>query len=56
MGKNGARLGVQKTCKLFIGGKLVRSESGREMKTAWHPIGLCAQVGAFLRKNETFVA
>ena len=27
--KNGARLGVQKTYKLFIGGKFVRSESGR---------------------------
>ncbi len=29
VGKNGARLGVQKTYKLFIGGKFVRSESGR---------------------------
>ncbi|HVF70989.1 MAG TPA: aldehyde dehydrogenase family protein [Chthoniobacterales bacterium] len=27
--KNGARLGVQKTYKLYIGGKFVRSESGR---------------------------
>src|SRR3954468_17687962 len=27
--KNGARLGVQKTYKLLIGGKFVRSESGR---------------------------
>jgi acyl-CoA reductase-like NAD-dependent aldehyde dehydrogenase len=27
--KNGARLGVEKTYKLFIGGKFVRSESGR---------------------------
>jgi len=27
--KNGGRLGVQKTYKLFIGGKFVRSESGR---------------------------
>src|SRR5205809_2138398 len=27
--KSGARLGVQKTYKLFIGGKFVRSESGR---------------------------
>jgi acyl-CoA reductase-like NAD-dependent aldehyde dehydrogenase len=27
--KNGTRLGVQKTYKLFIGGKFVRSESGR---------------------------
>ena len=29
VGKNGVRLGVQKTYKLFIGGKFVRSESGR---------------------------
>jgi acyl-CoA reductase-like NAD-dependent aldehyde dehydrogenase len=29
--KNGARLGVQKTYKLLIGGKFVRSESGRVM-------------------------
>jgi acyl-CoA reductase-like NAD-dependent aldehyde dehydrogenase len=29
VGKNGARLGVQKTYKLLIGGKFVRSESGR---------------------------
>lgn len=29
VGKNGARLGVQKTYKLFIGGKFVRGESGR---------------------------
>ena len=27
--KNGARLGVEKTYKLFVGGKFVRSESGR---------------------------
>src|SRR3954447_27074538 len=27
--KNGARLGVQKTYKLLIGGKFIRSESGR---------------------------
>ena len=27
--KNGARLGVKKTYKLFVGGKFVRSESGR---------------------------
>jgi acyl-CoA reductase-like NAD-dependent aldehyde dehydrogenase len=27
--KNGARLGIEKTYKLFIGGKFVRSESGR---------------------------
>jgi len=29
VGKNGTRLGVQKTYKLYIGGKFVRSESGR---------------------------
>jgi acyl-CoA reductase-like NAD-dependent aldehyde dehydrogenase len=29
VGKNGTRLGVQKTYKLFIGGKFVRGESGR---------------------------
>jgi acyl-CoA reductase-like NAD-dependent aldehyde dehydrogenase len=29
VGKNGARLGVEKTYKLFVGGKFVRSESGR---------------------------
>ena len=29
VGKNGTRLGVEKTYKLFIGGKFVRSESGR---------------------------
>ena len=29
VGKNGTRLGVQKTYKLLIGGKFVRSESGR---------------------------
>src|SRR5256885_17270193 len=29
VGKNGARLGVQKTYKMLIGGKFVRSESGR---------------------------
>ena len=29
VGKNGVRLGVQKTYKLFIGGKFARSESGR---------------------------
>jgi acyl-CoA reductase-like NAD-dependent aldehyde dehydrogenase len=29
VGKSGARLAVQKTYKLFIGGKFVRSESGR---------------------------
>ncbi|HKP94107.1 MAG TPA: aldehyde dehydrogenase family protein, partial [Chthoniobacterales bacterium] len=32
--KNGARLGVQKTYKLFIGGKFVRSESGRVLPAA----------------------
>ena len=29
VGKTGTRLGVQKTYKLFIGGKFVRGESGR---------------------------
>jgi acyl-CoA reductase-like NAD-dependent aldehyde dehydrogenase len=32
--KNGARLGVEKTYKLFIGGKFVRSESGRVLAAA----------------------
>lgn len=31
VGKHGARLGVEKTYKLYIGGKFVRSESGRVM-------------------------
>ncbi|MFL6584696.1 MAG: aldehyde dehydrogenase family protein [Chthoniobacterales bacterium] len=33
MGRTGARLAVAKTYKLFIGGKLVRSESGRVLAT-----------------------
>jgi acyl-CoA reductase-like NAD-dependent aldehyde dehydrogenase len=34
VGKDGARLGVQKTYKLLIGGKFVRSESGRVLAAA----------------------
>ena len=34
VGKNGARLGVEKTYKLFVGGKFVRSESGRVLAAA----------------------
>lgn len=49
--KNGARLGVQKTYKLFIGGKFVRSESGRVLPAKGDDGDLIANYGRASRKD-----
>ena len=49
--KNGARLGVQKTYKLFIGGKFVRSESGRVLPAAGNDGKAIANYGRASRKD-----
>jgi acyl-CoA reductase-like NAD-dependent aldehyde dehydrogenase len=49
--KNGARLGVQKTYKLFIGGKFVRSESGRVLAARGNKREPIANYGRASRKD-----
>jgi acyl-CoA reductase-like NAD-dependent aldehyde dehydrogenase len=49
--KNGARVGVQKTYKLFIGGKFVRSESGRVTAAAQNNGGPLANYARASRKD-----
>ena len=49
--KNGARLGVQKTYKLLIGGKFVRSESGRVSAAAGTNGGPLANYSRASRKD-----
>jgi acyl-CoA reductase-like NAD-dependent aldehyde dehydrogenase len=49
--KNGARLGVQKTYKLFIGGKFVRSESGRVLAASGNDGTPMANYGRASRKD-----
>jgi acyl-CoA reductase-like NAD-dependent aldehyde dehydrogenase len=49
--KNGARLGVQKTYKLFIGGKFVRSESGRVLGAPGNDGKPVANYGRASRKD-----
>jgi acyl-CoA reductase-like NAD-dependent aldehyde dehydrogenase len=49
--KNGARLGVQKTYKLFIGGKFVRSESGRVLPAKGNDGESIANYGRASRKD-----
>jgi acyl-CoA reductase-like NAD-dependent aldehyde dehydrogenase len=49
--KNGARLGVQKTYKLFIGGKFVRSESGRVLGASGNDGTPIANYGRASRKD-----
>jgi acyl-CoA reductase-like NAD-dependent aldehyde dehydrogenase len=49
--KNGARLGVQKTYKLFIGGKFVRSESGRVLAARGNKTEAIANYGRASRKD-----
>ena len=49
--KNGARLGVQKTYKLFIGGKFVRSESGRVLPARGGDGKTIANYGRASRKD-----
>jgi acyl-CoA reductase-like NAD-dependent aldehyde dehydrogenase len=49
--KNGARLGVQKTYKLFIGGKFVRSESGRVLAASGSDGQPIANYGRASRKD-----
>ena len=48
---NGARLGVQKTYKLFIGGKFVRSESGRVSSATGEKSGPLANYARASRKD-----
>jgi len=48
---NGRRLGVQKTYKLFIGGKFVRSESGRVLPAAGNNGDPVANYGRASRKD-----
>lgn len=49
--KSGARLGVQKTYKLFIGGKFVRSESGRVLSARGSDGKRIANYGHASRKD-----
>jgi acyl-CoA reductase-like NAD-dependent aldehyde dehydrogenase len=49
--KNGARLGVEKTYKLLIGGKFVRSESGRVAPAAGNTGRLLANYSRASRKD-----
>lgn len=49
--KNGARLGVRKTYKLFIGGKFVRSESGRVLPARGNNGEPIANYGRALRRS-----
>jgi len=49
--KNGARLGIQKTYKLFIGGKFVRSESGRVLPARGSDGKSIANYGRASRKD-----
>jgi acyl-CoA reductase-like NAD-dependent aldehyde dehydrogenase len=49
--KNGARLGVQKSYKLFIGGKFVRSESGRVLSARGSDGKRIANYGRASRKD-----
>jgi acyl-CoA reductase-like NAD-dependent aldehyde dehydrogenase len=49
--KNGVRLGVQKTYKLFIGGKFVRSESGRVLAAPGNDGKPVANYGHASRKD-----
>ncbi len=51
VGKNGVRLGVQKTYKLFIGGKFVRSESGRVLPARGRDGKAIANYGRASRKD-----
>lgn len=51
VGKNGARLGVQKTYKLYIGGKFVRSESGRVQSASGSDGGTLANYARASRKD-----
>jgi acyl-CoA reductase-like NAD-dependent aldehyde dehydrogenase len=51
VGKNGTRLGVQKTYKLFIGGKFVRGESGRILATRGNDRALLANYCRASRKD-----
>ena len=49
--KNGSRLGVQKTYKLFIGGKFVRGESGRVLPALGSDGKAVANYGRATRKD-----